>query len=223
MTKTTEYPPRRKRAPRRDGLSTRTIILEAAGRVFAERGFAEATSKEICERAGTNNAAVNYYFGGKENLYEEVLVEAHRQLVSLEDLELIIASKETPEKKLHFFLMQMLRTAASSSELWGVKIYLRELASPSSYVARTMETTVLPKSEKLRSLVQEITGLPWDSAQVQRGAAFVVLSWMSLVLFPDALRKLVLPASAITADGLSEDLLTYALGGLRALGQFKKV
>ena len=73
MTKPTVPSPRLKRAQRRDGRSTRAVVLDAAGKVFAERGFGEATSKEICERAGTNNAAVNYYFGGKEGLYEEVL------------------------------------------------------------------------------------------------------------------------------------------------------
>ena len=62
MMNKTNPPQRPKRAQRSDGRSTRAVVLEAAGKVFAERGFAEATSKEICERAGTNGAAVNYYF-----------------------------------------------------------------------------------------------------------------------------------------------------------------
>ena len=224
MNDTTEYPsrrgrtPRRGRSPRRDGQSTRTIVLEAAGQVFAERGFAEATSKEICERAGANSAAVNYYFGGKECLYEEVLVEAHRQMVSLEDLDRIISSGDAPEQKLRTFFQRMLQTAVSSQELWGIKIYLRELASPSPFITKTLGTTVLPKMEKLRSLIQEITGLPWDSKAAQRAVALVVIPCISLIMFPDKLRTLVLPASATDSDGLLEDMLTYALGGLHALG-----
>ena len=62
------------RTTKKDRQSTRAAVLEAAGRIFAERGYAETTSKEICELAGANSAAVNYYFGGKNNLYEEVLV-----------------------------------------------------------------------------------------------------------------------------------------------------
>ena len=93
------YTSRRKRsAPRRDGLSTRTTVLEAAGHVFAEKGYLKTTLREICERAGVNGAAVNYYFGGKEGLYEEVLVEAHRQLVSLEELNAVMASGGAPEE-----------------------------------------------------------------------------------------------------------------------------
>ena len=219
MNNTAEYSPRRRRAPRRDGMSTRTIVLEAAGQVFAERGFAEATNKEICERAGANGAAVNYYFGGKDRLYEEVLVEAHRQMVSLEDLEQIISSDCAPEEKLRSFFLRMLQTIASSQELWGIKIYLRELASPSSFVTKAMTTTVLPKADKLRSLIQEVTGFPWGSERLQRATAFVVIPCISLIMFPKALRTLVLPASASNSDGLLEDMLTYALSGLYGLGQ----
>lgn len=219
MNDSTENSMRRRRAPRRDGMSTRTIVLEAAGQVFAERGFAEATSKEICERAGTNSAAVNYYFGGKENLYEAVLVEAHRQLVSLEDLNQIIDSDDSPEQKLRSVLQQMLKTAATSQELWGIKIYLRELASPSPLATKNMTTTVLPKAKKLRALIQEITGLPCESAQVQRATAFVVIPCLSMIMFPESLRTRVLPASATNSEGLLEDMLTYALGGLNALSK----
>jgi AcrR family transcriptional regulator len=74
------------RTQRTDGNTTRLHILETAGQLFAERGFAESTSKEICTRAGTNMAAVNYHFGGRDGLYEAVLVEAHRQLVSIDEL-----------------------------------------------------------------------------------------------------------------------------------------
>lgn len=158
MMNKTNPPQRPKRAQRSDGRSTRAVVLEAAGKVFAERGFAEATSKEICERAGTNGAAVNYYFGGKEGLYEEVLIEAHRQMLSLEDLNRIIASEATPEEKLRVFLEHIIRTAMNASELWGIRIFLRELASPSPFVPKFITTAVFPKSQKLRELIRDITG-----------------------------------------------------------------
>jgi AcrR family transcriptional regulator len=50
---------RRRPSQRRDGASSRAAILDAAGRVFARKGFAEATLREICALAGVNSAAVN--------------------------------------------------------------------------------------------------------------------------------------------------------------------
>jgi len=44
---------------------TRATLIEAAGQVFAEFGFQRATMREICLRAGTDMAALNYYFGDK--------------------------------------------------------------------------------------------------------------------------------------------------------------
>ena len=217
MATTTRPSPRGKRAPRSDGRSTRAAVLEAAGRVFAERGFAEATGKEICERAGANAAAVNYYFGGKEGLYEEVLIEAHRQMLSMEDLSRIIDSRAEPEEKLRIFLEHIIHTATHAADLWGVRIFLRELASP--FVPKFIETTALPKSRKLRELVRAITGLAPDSPAVQRATALVALPCMGLVLFPEKLRTLLLPATASDADGLLDDMLDYMLGGLRALGK----
>ncbi len=219
MATTTRPSPRGKRAPRSDGRSTRAAVLEAAGRVFAERGFAEATGKEICECAGANAAAVNYYFGGKEGLYEEVLIEAHRQMLSMEDLSRIIDSRAEPEEKLRIFLEHIFHSATHAVDLRVGHIFLRELASPTPFVPKFIETTALPKSRKLRELVRAITGLVPDSPTVQRATALVALPCMGLVLFPEKLRTLLLPATASDADGLLDDMLDYMLGGLRALGK----
>lgn len=52
--------------------STRARIVAAAERLFAERGFAGTTMRDLTTLAGTNLAAVNYHFGSKEGLLEAV-------------------------------------------------------------------------------------------------------------------------------------------------------
>lgn len=52
--------------------STKERILDAAEQLFARHGFAGASLRQVTSRAGVNLAAVNYHFGSKERLQEEV-------------------------------------------------------------------------------------------------------------------------------------------------------
>ena len=60
------------RKARQDGVDTREAILAAAEREFAEKGFALASAREICRRAGANSALLSRYFGSKEAIYRIV-------------------------------------------------------------------------------------------------------------------------------------------------------
>jgi AcrR family transcriptional regulator len=53
---------------------TRTAILSAAERLYAARGFADVTMRDIVAAAGVNLAAVNYHFGSKDELIAELFV-----------------------------------------------------------------------------------------------------------------------------------------------------
>jgi len=57
-------------------LDARMKLKRAARRLFARRGFRNVTVREIATAAGQkNHAAVGYYFGTKENLAKEILVD----------------------------------------------------------------------------------------------------------------------------------------------------
>src|SRR5688572_11285606 len=117
------------RTPRTDGNATPLHILETAGQLFAERAFAESTSKEICTRAGTNMAAVNYHFGSRDGLYEAVLIEAHRQLVSMDELVSLASVQADPRLKLRTFLTHLMEMGSQPKAPWGFRVVLREALS----------------------------------------------------------------------------------------------
>ncbi|ARU59767.1 hypothetical protein CBW65_00910 [Tumebacillus avium] len=54
----------------------KTRILDAAKRLFAEKGFEATSVRQICEEAGANVALVSYHFGGKEKLLFALLDSA---------------------------------------------------------------------------------------------------------------------------------------------------
>ena len=53
---------------------TRSAILVAAERLYADRGFADVTLRDIVAAADVNLAAVNYHFGSKDELIAELFV-----------------------------------------------------------------------------------------------------------------------------------------------------
>ncbi|MBR0692708.1 TetR/AcrR family transcriptional regulator [Bradyrhizobium lablabi] len=53
---------------------TRSAILAAAERLYAERGFGDVTLRDIVAEANVNLAAVNYHFGSKDELIAELFV-----------------------------------------------------------------------------------------------------------------------------------------------------
>jgi AcrR family transcriptional regulator len=53
---------------------TRSAILAAAERLYAERGFSDVTLRDIVAEANVNLAAVNYHFGSKDELIAELFV-----------------------------------------------------------------------------------------------------------------------------------------------------
>jgi AcrR family transcriptional regulator len=71
-------------ARQRDAERTRKEILEVATREFAEHGLAGARVDEIAARTRTTKRMIYYYFGGKEQLYIEVLEAAYARIRSVE-------------------------------------------------------------------------------------------------------------------------------------------
>ncbi|RKN37601.1 TetR/AcrR family transcriptional regulator [Streptomyces hoynatensis] len=66
------------RAPRseerqRDAERSRKLLIDAALDEFAAHGPAGSRVQDIAERAGVNKQLINYYFGGKDGLYRELL------------------------------------------------------------------------------------------------------------------------------------------------------
>ena len=70
-------------AVRKDGLDTYKKLLKAASEVFAEKGYRDATIAEICRRAQSNVAAVNYHFGSKDELYIAVWKNAFEEALRI--------------------------------------------------------------------------------------------------------------------------------------------
>ena len=70
--------------------AVRDRLLDAAEELFCEHGFEGASVRDIAASAGCNIASVNYYFGGKDKLYEEVW---RRHLITMRDIRIASIDK----------------------------------------------------------------------------------------------------------------------------------
>lgn len=145
---------------------TKSRIVEAAGAVFADKGFDAATVREICHRAGANLAAVNYHFGDKQRLYLEAIRRAHQSRV--EQAPLPDWPPETPpQRKLADFVYTLIsRMLLEDGATWHTQLMLREMSRSDSACKELVADYIRPQFEVLQAILTEL--LPADVSPERR-------------------------------------------------------
>jgi AcrR family transcriptional regulator len=107
--------------------STKERILAAAETLFAQRGFDGASLRQLTGIAGVNLAAVNYHFGSKEKLVEQVF---RRRLDALNARRLaaLVKVAEQPGTRLEDVLDAFIRPALELSHDDNGALFMRVLA-----------------------------------------------------------------------------------------------
>ncbi len=102
----------------------REQILDAALRVFAKKGFAMATNKDIAREAGITTGLIYHYFESKEGLLKAIFDErSPLQLIRSIPPEMLA---QPPEQFLRFFAAQMLAVVEDEKTMRLVRVYLPE-------------------------------------------------------------------------------------------------
>ena len=102
----------------------RRVILDAAVRVFAQKGYHTSRVGDIAEEAGIAHGLLYHYFSSKEEVLETVFRENWREL--LESFARIERSDEPPLAQLEGIAKTLLRTWRARPEL--VTVMVREVA-----------------------------------------------------------------------------------------------
>lgn len=196
--------------------STRDRLLDSAGKVFAEKGFESATVREICQEAGANIAAVNYYFGDKERLYLEAVKRA--QCVRVEMVPMPEWSSDTPAPErlrqfIHVFLERLIKEDRPD---WHKGLMFREMAKPTAAGTAVIEDYIRPMADQLRSILQDL--LPPHTNQA---AAFLVgFSIVGQCLYHYAQRPIAEQLmgreqyEALSLDDIAEHIAHFSLAAL---------
>ena len=130
---------------------TRTSLLDAAERLFAERGFEATSIRMITDAAGANVASVNYHFGSKEDLLRRVTDRVAHRIGELRgellDAAVEAASPEEPS-------VEALLEAFVRADL----IVLREVHERGPTVARFLGRTYGDQTPWIQAMAAEQFG-----------------------------------------------------------------
>lgn len=153
--------------------TTRDRILEAAGQLFSERGLEATTVRDICQAAGANVAAVNYYFGEKERLYVEAVVRAHRWRLDRAQLPEWDEDTSARQKLADFIETFFRRVLGGPEDTWRTRLVMREIMQPSAACAEIAQSNIRPQFEILQSILREL--LPEASDEELHLTAFSIV------------------------------------------------
>ena len=194
---------------------TREMLLEAAGPVFADRGYHAATIREICAGAGANVAAINYHFGNKMGLYTEVLQQSVRA-AQVKAVQNALDHNTSPEDILRALIRARLRSI-NGKDLpdWHSRLLAHELAQPTPALRQLIDKVSRPIYKRLLELIGEIIGLPPDDEKTRLCAISLGGQVLAYVV-PGPLLSGIWPALRMTpaeveriADHIADFSLSY--------------
>lgn len=198
--------------------TTRERIVEAAGEIFAEKGFEQATVRDICQQAGANVAAVNYYFGDKQRLYVEAVKRAHAWKMSQAELPQW-ANDVRPQKMLADFILTFVRRLKlGDRDTWQNRLMMREMMRPHGLCVELVRDSIRPQFEMLVSIVRRL--MPEDSTPEQvHVTAFSVVGQCLFYHFADpVVRKLIEESeyTRLSPEKLAEHIAQFSLQALHS-------
>ena len=134
-------------------------LIDVAGEIFALKG-SSATVREICRSAKCSVAAVNYYFGDKQQLYLRCVQTACEQKQKLFPLPKIQAQAAAPALLRTFLRALSSRIAGNANMSWQNTLMLREMISPSDGASEILQETNRQDFDVLDQ--------PWDNGPFDR-------------------------------------------------------
>jgi len=214
-------------------VDTRERILDAGERLFMAHGYEGTSMRQITGEAGVNLAAVNYHFGSKESLMEEVFRRRldwlnDERMRALDALELEAAGQPVKASAIvDAFFGTLLRMAGDENRggITFLRLLGRTLAEPSEFIRAFLAHEYKVVMDRYKeALFKALPDVP--KAEIVWRFHFMLGATSYAIAGTDALRlvtdwQIEAEDSVDRLDRLVPRLMSFLLGGLRAqLPQF---
>ena len=209
-------------------VDTRERILDAAERLFMAHGYEGTSMRQITGEAGVNLAAVNYHFGSKESLMQEVF---RRRLdwLNEERMRVLDAYEKDaggnalkPSQIVDGFFGTLLRLADDDQHggMTFLRLLGRTLTEPSEFIRTFLAHEYKPVMDRYKEeLFRALPEVP--KAEIVWRFHFMLGATSYAIAGTDALRlvtdwQIEEEDSTDRLDRLVPRLMSFLLGGLRA-------
>jgi AcrR family transcriptional regulator len=161
----------------KDAQETQKCLLDAAEELYAQKGLDGTSIRDITTKAGRNQASINYFFGNKQELYEELFRRRLRKMrdVRLAAIKAAMKGKPTLEKLLGAYAVAFLEPFSDPKrsrrfmQLFAREIveqrlpknmFLEEMATPVMASLEEAVTAICPNLDKhdLQMCIHSIVG-----------------------------------------------------------------
>jgi AcrR family transcriptional regulator len=198
--------------------ATRAALLKAATLVFAERGYVGASVRQITQKAAANQAAINYHFGGKEQLYRAVLEAARDALANESALDAEELDAMEPDVALKSYLRQFLAPLVKRDK---VSRYMRIFSWEAVQSTEIFQAFIKDSPPRVFTLAGRVVSrfLPADASDPEIMIATLWLAQQPMFFVRDAERlasgPLRMKIDQVMLERLVDMLTRLSLGGLK--------
>ena len=199
--------------------NTRSRLLNAASRIFAEKGFQETTIAEICEQAKTNIASVNYHFRDKETLYLEAWRFAFNQELALYPPDGGVGVESNSEQRLAARITALIHRVADP-ESYSFAIIHKEMAQPTRLLADILEKEINPQRLQMFSLLKDCLGEQASEQQIQYCHASIMGQCFQLLRLRQMQKARPFrshPSDLSNTLAFAEHVVQFSLAGIQAI------
>jgi AcrR family transcriptional regulator len=189
-----------KSVPPTSSEQTRQALVYAALRLFGEKGFDGASTRDIAALANANIGSIAYHFGGKEGLRAACaafIVETARALV----LENVAEQETCASSRLETAIRRMIDFILGRPEAGAiVQFMLRELAQPTTALDMIYDGVFEPTHRRLCEIWADATGEDAESDRTK----ITVVTMIGQVIYFRIGREAVMRRMGWSQIGLKE-------------------
>jgi TetR/AcrR family transcriptional regulator, regulator of cefoperazone and chloramphenicol sensitivity len=199
------------RATRADGAEARAHLLQTALRLFAERGFAKTSTRDIATAAGANIASISYYFNDKAGLYRAAYTEPMGGCGAMGVFDATAISLEDALRKMLSHIVEPMKQGDLVQLC--TRLHFREMLEPTGLWAEEIDNGIRPAQVALVQVLCAYLALKQPDDDVHRLAFSIVGLAIHLFVGRDVVQALQpqLLATPKAIDAYTERLLGYAL------------